>query len=201
MPEPLSMPGASPPVLSTANITKAPLMTVGAALVAVGTALQNGTEIPHTWEGWLRLAGGLAVSVLLALLRGPQRSTSMPVLLIAMAAALMGCTGSPVVPGADQIGTLVVGGVRVACAFGISAEQRPAVSTGLIMFGQLLASDPATALGQVQSETAPINDNPGMALIWAVLHQWLDGLGARGWDVYGATLLRQCVTACAQAIA
>lgn len=204
MPNPIEPPA----VFSVENIKGSPLSTVAAVLVAIATAIGNGAEVPHDLTGWLRLAGGIAIAVVLALLRGPQKvTTTTPLLVLGLGAALVsgGCSrppdASPSTPGMAQIATLVVGGAGVACALGVPPEQRPAVFAGLIVFEHLLATDPATALTQAGTADSAINENAGMAYIWAVLHQWLDGLGTKGWDVYGATLLRQAVTACVQAIA
>lgn len=204
MPTPIKPPTA---ILSTDNIKGSPLSTVAAVLLAIATVLQNGDQVPHDVSGWLRLGGGIVVAVVLALLRGPQKVSTTSLLVLGLGAALVssGCSrppdASPSTLGMAQIATLVVGGAGVACALGVPPEQRPAVSAGLIVFEHLLATDPATALTQAGTADSAINENAGMAYIWAVLHQWLDGLGTKGWDVYGATLLRQAVTACVQAIA
>lgn len=73
MPEPIS----NPAVLSTQNITGAPLVTLAAALLAAGQYLYfSGDKMPTDAAGWVSFGIGLLIAVGGALLRGPQKITS-----------------------------------------------------------------------------------------------------------------------------
>lgn len=210
MTEPIRLPDEQPPLLSLGNVAGSPLMTAGGFLAGFAAYLiTNGDQgIPTTWQGWVGLILGAAIAGGMALLRGPLKSTTFPLLVLCLSATLWtACKGdTPTTPDADSssaaaVSSLVVGGVRIACGMMIPASDRPAVSAGLMTFSALLNTDPATAMTAVNDPAAPINENLGMALIWSTIHSWLDSLGAHGWDVYGARLMRQSVVACIQAIA
>lgn len=202
-PTPIEVPNDSPR-FAMANIGGAPLITAGAFLAGfAGYLLTNGEGMPHDAKGWLGLLGSAAVAGLGALWRGPQKTTTVPLLplflLLALTPSACKNATTPTGPSAAVINTLVVGATGLACS-AIPAVDRPAVSVGLQTFLSLLNTDPAAALAQASDPANPINVNAGIGWIWAALHSVLDPLGPAGWSTFGASLMRGAVVACLGAI-